>query len=310
MWPHYHSTYRTYYLKFISTGSRLYISLGLKFSLQIGHSNTNHKEGKDKPIKDMDIRIDAIQSATDIPECISIAQIQQASAQDDHLQHLKSFIIAGWPSTKDKLHRDVRPYWSYRDNLAVIDGVIMKGRQIVIPTVLKQQVLDQLHTNHMGIEKTKLLMCESIYWANINTDIEKHIKNCTTCLEFQQMQPKEKILHHNILLRPWEILGTNVFHFNNKNYLWIVDYHSQFPGINRLEGLSTENLIATAKVIFAEYGIPCKLMSDAGTNFISDRFRKFCSSLNIQQAVSSAYHHQRNGQVEACIKFIKCTFKK
>ena len=51
-------------------------------------------------------------------------------------------------------------------------------------------------------------------------------------------------------------------------------------------------------------------MSDAGNNFISDKFRMFCSKLNIQQAVSSAYHHQSNGQVEACIKFIKCTLKK
>ena len=48
-------------------------------------SQHNNEEGKDKPIKDMDIRIDPIQSATDIPECMSIAQIQQASTQDDHL---------------------------------------------------------------------------------------------------------------------------------------------------------------------------------------------------------------------------------
>ena len=81
------------------------------------------------------------------------------------------------------------------------------------------------------------------------------------------------------------------------------------PVIKRLEGLSTENLIATAKVIFAEYGIPCKLMAGTGTNFISDRFGKFCSSLNIELTVSSAYHHQSNGQVEACIKFIKCMSK-
>ena len=76
----------------------------------------------------MDIRIDAIQSATDIPECMSIVQIQQASTQDDHLQCLKNFIIAGWLSMKDELHSDLRPYWSYRDDLAVIDGVVMKGR--------------------------------------------------------------------------------------------------------------------------------------------------------------------------------------
>ena len=162
----------------------------------------------------------------------------------------------------------------------------------------------------MGTEKTKLLTCESVYWADINTDIKKHVKNCTTCLEFQQMEPKEKIVHHVIPLRPWEVLGADIFQFNNKNYFCIVDYHSKFPVIKRLEGLSTENLIATAKVIFAEYGIPHKLMPDAGTNFISDRFRKFCSSLNIEQAVSSAYHHQCNGQVKVCIKFIKCMFKK
>ena len=153
-------------------------------------------------IKDMDIRIDAIQNVTDIPECMSILQIQQASMQDDHLQCLKSFIIASWLSMKDELHNDLRLYWSYRDDLAVIDGVVIKGRWILIPTSLKQQVLDQLHTNHMGIEKTKLLAHESVYWADINTDIEKHIKNCTTCLEFQQIQPKEKIIHHDIQVGP------------------------------------------------------------------------------------------------------------
>ena len=47
-------------------------------------SQHNHVEGKDKPIKDMDIRIDTIQSMTDIPECMSMSQIQQASAWDDH----------------------------------------------------------------------------------------------------------------------------------------------------------------------------------------------------------------------------------
>ena len=33
-------------------------------------SRYNHIEGKDKPIKDMDIWVDAKQSATDILECI------------------------------------------------------------------------------------------------------------------------------------------------------------------------------------------------------------------------------------------------
>ena len=57
------------------------------------------------------------------------------------------------------------------------------------------------------------------------------------CLEFQQTQPKEKIIHHDILLRPWEVLGVNIFQLNNKNYLCIVDYHSKFPVIKRMVGV-------------------------------------------------------------------------
>ena len=40
------------------------------------------------------------------------------------------------------------------------------------------------------------------------------------------MQAKEKIIYDNIPLRPWEVLGANVFHFNNKNYLCIVAANS------------------------------------------------------------------------------------
>ena len=64
----------------------------------------------------------------------------------------KNIIISGWLNTKDKLHIDIRSCWSYKDDLEVIDGVVMKGRCIIIPQELKHQVLDQLHLNYMGIE--------------------------------------------------------------------------------------------------------------------------------------------------------------
>ena len=144
-----------------------------------------------------------------------MTELQQVSSQDDHLQKLKNIIIAGWPDSKDDINAD----WSYWDELAVIDGIILKGRYIIIPNSLRQQVLNQLHTKHMGIEKTKLLACECVYWYSINADIEKYIKQCVTCLEFQQMQPKEKIIHHDVPLRPWEVVGGDVFYFNNVNFV-------------------------------------------------------------------------------------------
>ena len=115
---------------------------------------------------------------------------------------VKNNVISGLPATKDQLHINIRPYWSYKDDLAVIDGIVMKGKHIIIPKVLKQQALDQPLVIHMGIEKTELLACESIYWVNINNDIENYVKNCSTCLDFQQKQPKEKTIHHDIPMRP------------------------------------------------------------------------------------------------------------
>ena len=46
-------------------------------------------------------------------------------------------------------------------------------------------------------------------------------------------------------------------------------------------------------------------MFHAGGNFISETFKSFCKSLNVEQAAAASYHHQDNGQVEVCIKFLK-----
>ena len=123
----------------------------------------NHVEGKDQPIKGMELWVDVIQTTTDMLECLSMTDLQQASSQDSHIQKLKHFIITGWPNSKDEVSDELKPYWSYRDELAVIDSMVLKGRCIIIPSSLKEQVLNQLHINHMGIEKMKLLACKCIY---------------------------------------------------------------------------------------------------------------------------------------------------
>ena len=80
----------------------------------------------------------------------------------------------------------------------------MKGKLIIIPISLQVQILDQLHSKHTGIEKMWLLARDSVYMINMNADIEHVVKQCATCLEYQQMQPLEKALHYEIPSRPWE----------------------------------------------------------------------------------------------------------
>ena len=118
------------------------------------------------------------------------------------------------------------------------------------------------------------------------------------------------MIHHDILAKPWEVIGVDMFILNNKHYLCIIDYHNKFPFIKKTEHLSADSLILMCKVIFAEDGLPKKIMLDLCGNFVSNKFKTFCKSLNIKEAFLSSYHHQSNGQVEACIKFVKHTLKK
>ena len=75
------------------------------------------------------------------------------------------------------------------------------------------------------------------------------------------------------------------------------------------EDMTTESFVIASKVIFSEYGLPKQIMSDVDGNFISDKLRQFCKYMNMEQVTSSSYHYQSNGQVENCIKFVKCIMK-
>ena len=72
-----------------------------------------------------------------------------------------------------------------------------------------------------------------------------------------------------LAFEPCETVGAYICSLNSKHYLFIVDHHSKFSVIKQIDGFSADNVIKTRKIIFVEYGLPCKTMSDAGTNFIS-----------------------------------------
>ena len=55
----------------------------------------------------------------------------------------------------------------------MINGIAIKSKYIVIPGPLQKQILEQLHSNHIGIEETWLLIIESVYWINMNATLIK-----------------------------------------------------------------------------------------------------------------------------------------
>ena len=53
--------------------------------------------------------------------------IQQETQQDQTLSHLYSTIISGWPSHRNEVPHSLLPFWNFRDELSVSNGIIYKG---------------------------------------------------------------------------------------------------------------------------------------------------------------------------------------
>ena len=107
------------------------------------------------------------ESCMNIPDYITAEEIRIAALYDVHIG-MQSELIYDYISTKAPVQEDLQPCWSFRDEITIINNTTMKGRRIIIPAVLQNKTLKQLHLNHMGIEKTRLLVGESIYWINMN----------------------------------------------------------------------------------------------------------------------------------------------
>ena len=209
------------------------------------------------------------------------------------------------------MQKDLRPYWCYRDELSVEDGVILKGDRVLIPESMRADVMKRLHAGHQGVEKCKLRAKISVFWDGINKDIEEVIQRCDVCQTHQRSTPKETLMPHELPTRPWQVLGTDLFHFNNAEYLIVVDYYSKFPLIRKMPTPCTSHAVVTATAeIFSEHGALQKVMSDNGPQYDCINYRKFAEEWGFEHVTSSPHFPQSNGFVERNIQSVKRTLLK
>ena len=78
-------------------------------------------------------------------------EIRGATEKDATLQQLRTIIMAGWPADKSALPETAKPYFNYRDELSVHDGIIVRGDRVVIPKTMRQDLLVKVHAGHSGI---------------------------------------------------------------------------------------------------------------------------------------------------------------
>ena len=106
-----------------------------------------------------------------------LQEFRDATKQDSELCMLVKYIMTGFPEKQRDVHPCVRKYWSFRDELSIEDGVVIKGQQVIIPSELQELYLKKINDGHQGIIRCQQRARSCIYWPVINVDIESLVSS-------------------------------------------------------------------------------------------------------------------------------------
>ena len=108
-------------------------------------------------------------------------EIRSELKKDEILKVVIHHVEHGWPEKQRDVYGQMAKFWNERGNLTVHEGLLLRGKQIVIPSSLRMDVLRHLHDGHQGITKTRENANSSVWWPGLSKDIEKTVKNCVVC---------------------------------------------------------------------------------------------------------------------------------
>jgi Integrase zinc binding domain/Integrase core domain len=177
---------------------------------------------------------------------------------------------------------------------------------------LKDQklILKEYHDSkfggHTGWHRTYDRIRKKFKWKGMQKDIIKYVKRCLKCQQNKAARntkmPMELV---KVASEPFEKIYLDIVgpleesNQGNKYILTIMDDLTRFMDCYALQTIETEQVARIlVEEIICRYRIPKIIVTDQGTNFTSDLFKRICKMLNIEKLQTTAYHPQSNGALE------------
>ncbi|XP_060960838.1 uncharacterized protein LOC133031370 [Cannabis sativa] len=184
-------------------------------------------------------------------------------------------------------------------------------------------ILQEQHQGECGNHSGHQSLCNKAptigyYWPTMRADSYNFVQQCNKCQRFAQIShlPPEK-LHSS--LTPWPFMrwgmdivgkmqtapGQRVF------MLALTDYFTKWveaEAFAQVRDREVKNFIW--KNTICRFGIPKEIVTDNGSQLISQDFQIFCAEWRIQLSFSTPQYPQANGQADSTNKTIVNTLKK
>jgi hypothetical protein len=183
------------------------------------------------------------------------------------------------------------------------------------PTVMlekdrKLKIIREMHDcpigGHQGISRTLERIKLYTKWKGIEKDVKEYIKGCKVCQQVKMGKSEAQPLQiTDTQDNPWDkialdIVGPlNVTTKGNRYILTCQDNLSKYLITMPVQGQTAEEIAdKLMKNVILIFGIPSIILTDQGSNFCSDLFKRLCKLLKIEKIQTTAYHPESNGALE------------
>ena len=188
--------------------------------------------------------------------------------------------------------------------------------QYIVPQSERLSILKSAHDNtssgHLGIEKTAYRIQERFYWPRWELDITEYILSCTTCQRIKSPSQNLNALLHPILSkRPMEIVLTDCIgklprsKSGNEYAIVIIDHFTKWVDVFACRDIKAPTVAKALIKWITRNGIPDQIISDQGTNYMSELIEHIFDVFDIHKTRTAAYHPQADGLSERFVRTIK-----
>ena len=111
------------------------------------------------------------------------------------------FTRSGWPL---EVSPEVKPFYHRRNELTVEGNCLLWGTRVVVPMKLQGTVLQELHRDHTGMERTKSIARSYVWWPGMDVVIEELVEACEACQSVKSAPPVAPLHPWVWPEKPWQ----------------------------------------------------------------------------------------------------------
>ena len=249
-----------------------------------------------------------------VPKAMTLAEIQEATAQDVTMQCLANLIrTQSWRKIEklpqqfqDADRTELNRFKQVRHELTVNaqTNIILCDRHIVVPAALRDKAISIAHEGHQGLVKTKQLLREKIWFPGIDDAIKRMIDKCIACQANGPSSCPDPLQMSPLPPDPWHTVHMDFCgSFPSGEYLFVVtDAYSRFPEVEIVRSTSASCIIPKLDRIFSTPGMPQVVRSDNGPPFTSEEIKGYMHENGIEHRRVTPLWPQANSEAESFMK--------